>query len=564
MLDFDPNELPVQRELDDAHERGFRRFLSMIGHKSQIQSHRDRASRALIDLRTRLNEDTGPDYGDPYIAAAYLVRYHLSHCALAYWSFNRLFCCVDIPKVLYLCDVGAGTYASRVGLELALVKQIGDYRKFPEVYFDAIEPSDVMAMAGECFWEAFSEVCNLNLYFSFRIHRECSFTMENFPAEAMRVVSAFHLSLPYNSDLSILPFMYRYGKSKGISPSQQSLRSALNLVKPNAGIFTCHTNKQSSLRDAVDGFSHWDGKAKSYSIPNNGNGVDSRSRFYTDCAETFGFTVPEEEHSPVRTWSRHRFSPPQGILLLHTAPSQEELLRREQERVAVKERRRERERQNRFEAEKRARRQQAEREERERQQRIEAERLEAQRTEAKHRRQEEVRKRQEALARLWDSLCVGQSLEGVVVGVTGFGAFVRVVESIDGLVHISELSNGWVNQVTDIVSVGQSVKVRVLSVNAEKGRLSLSIKAALADPWEEIKSISLLNSRRIGKVQRIEDNKRLVVDIGDNLQGRIHISQLGNWEIGSFHPGDELLVEVLRIDHVNRLIWLRAAEQWSA
>ena len=176
---------------------------------------------------------------------------------------------------------------------------------------------------------------------------------------------------------------------------------------------------------------------------------------------------------------------------------------------------------------------------------------------------EEERKRQEALARLWDSLCVGQNLEGIVVGVTGFGAFVRVVGSIDGLVHISELSSGWVNQVTDIVSVGQSVKVCVLSVNAEKERLSLSIKAASPGPWEEIDSISPVGSIRIGKVQRIEDDKRLVVDIGDSLQGRIHVSQLGNWEIGSFHPEDELLVEVLRIDHVNRLIWLKAAEQWS-
>ena len=61
----------------------------------------------------------------------------------------------------------------------------------------------------------------------------------------------------------------------------------------------------------------------------------------------------------------------------------------------------------------------------------------------------------------WDTIVEGQMLDGVVVGVTGFGAFVRVAESIDGLVHISELSRGWVNQVPDVVSVGQSVKIRV-------------------------------------------------------------------------------------------------------
>ena len=154
-------------------------------------------------------------------------------------------------------------------------------------------------------------------------------------------------------------------------------------------------------------------------------------------------------------------------------------------------------------------------------------------------------------------------MDGVVTGVAGFGAFVRVSEGVEGLVHISELSRGWVNHVADVVSVGQSVKVRVLSVEIEKNRLSLSIKDALANPWDDIDSFLRIEDKRTGKVQRIEDNKRLVVDIGDGLEGRIHFSQLGNWEIGSFQAGDELLVSVLRIDSTNRLIWLKAAECWT-
>lgn len=163
----------------------------------------------------------------------------------------------------------------------------------------------------------------------------------------------------------------------------------------------------------------------------------------------------------------------------------------------------------------------------------------------------------------WDTLEKDQIIDGIVIRTTSFGAFVRVAGSIEGLVHISQLSPEWVSVVEDVVTEGQSVKVRVLGVEIEKNRLSLSIKDASPNPWDDIDSFLRIGDKRTGQVQRIEENKRLVVDIGDRLQGRIHVSQLGNREIGSFHPGDELLVEVLTIDPANRLIWLKAAEHWS-
>ena len=86
----------------------------------------------------------------------------------------------------------------------------------------------------------------------------------------------------------------------------------------------------------------------------------------------------------------------------------------------------------------------------------------------------------------------------------------------------------------------------------------MSIKDALPDPWNDIDSFLSVGDKRTGIVQRIDDGKRLIVDIGGGLEGRIHISQLGNWEIGSFQAGYELLVSVLRIDSTNRLIWLKA------
>ena len=164
----------------------------------------------------------------------------------------------------------------------------------------------------------------------------------------------------------------------------------------------------------------------------------------------------------------------------------------------------------------------------------------------------------------WDTIVEGQVLDGVVVGVTRFGAFVRVAESIDGLVHISELSREWVNQVTDVVSIGQSVKVQVLGVEVGKNRLSLSIKDAFPDSWDDIEAFLPIGEERTGKVQRIEDNKRVVVDIGDGLEGRIHVSELGDWKIEDFHLGTEVKASVLRIDQENQRIWLRLIDYLSA
>ena len=646
MLDFAPNILPNQRELDDAHERGFRAFLAHIRHNSASSVHRGNASNSLVELMDGVRgRGPDPNYGEPLVAGSYIVRYHLSHCALAYWAFNLLFERVGVPETLYVCDVGAGTGASRVGLLLAL----NEHPNNVEVYFDAYEPSATMMRAGNCFWEALRDALVVKHPIKYRESQTCPTKLPRLSDNAIRVVTAFHLSLPYNSGLGIHPFMYRYGKSRSLSPAQQSLQSALNFVKPNAGIFTCHTNKENSLRQAVDSFPGWNGKAAPITIPKD-DGVGSRSGFYTNCAENFGFTVPESDAypSPVRTWSRFRFSLPDGVLLLSTAPSREELQLREQERSAVEGRRRQEE--ERLEAQKK---------EEECQRRIEAEckaaeverkrqeLLESQRIAAAQRAEEE-RRRKEAIDQLWatldscresgevvsaevagtnsggllvkweglrgfvpfshcrdianrddadaleelrgqsyefnvletdrpkgdfkltrrhiieraawESLSDGQVLDGVVVGVANFGVFVWITENIEGLIHISELSNGRVNRVTDVVSVGQQVKVLVLGVDVEKKRLSLSIRAAFEKQWDGLEELLPVGHERNGKVKRIEANKRLVVDIGDDLEGRIHVSQLDGRRPEDFQPGDKVRVTILRIDSRNRLIWLRLTE----
>jgi len=632
MFDFDVPLLPDHSTLlalDAAHEQGFRAFLSDIEHNGRLPQLQDRASRAVPKLQASLNRNTGPEYDDPYVAAAYVVKYHLSHCLLAYWAFKNLFAKIGFPETLYVCDVGAGTGAGKVGVLLALNEGPNDV----EVYFDACEPSARMMRAGDRFWEALRGAGTIKPVLRYRYSHTCPAKLPQLPDDTLRVVTAFHLSLPYNDTRSAI-----------FDSAKESVQSALSRVSPDVGLFTCHQGKDVALRGVVGNSDSWDSKVSSaFSIP-EGPFIGYKSRFYTHVAADLGFDVPGYESSPSSSRS-YRFSMPSGILLLRGTHRYAELLRREQEREAATQR------QNQIDAEERARREQAEREERDRQGQIKSERLAARRAEAERQRLEEELKRQEALDQLWatldsyresgeiiladvvginyggllvkweglsgfvpfshcqdiaarddadaleklrgqslefnvletdrrrsefkltratiirqefwDTIVVGQVLDSVVIRTTGFGAFVRVAESIDGLVHISELSRGWVNQVTDVVSVGQSVKVRVLSVDVEKERLSLSIKDTLPDPWDDIDSFLPVGDKRTGKVQRIEDSKRLVVDIGDGLEGRIHISQLGNWEIGSFQAGDELLVSVLRIDSTHRLIWLKAAENWS-
>ena len=80
---------------------------------------------------------------------------------------------------------------------------------------------------------------------------------------------------------------------------------------------------------------------------------------------------------------------------------------------------------------------------------------------------------------------VGSVLEGKVSGITKFGAFVRILPGIDGLVHISEISNERVEKVSDVLKVGDEVNVKLLDVDFEKKRISLSMKALLNDEAED-------------------------------------------------------------------------------
>lgn len=316
----------VLRRLDQAHEQGFRRFLRDIGHNARNLAHRRRASEALVTLMKGLSgEGPPPDYdGDHYVAAAYMVKYHLSHCMMAFWAFKLLFDRVGVPRTLYVCDVGAGTGAARVGLTLALSKP----NEAPStVYFSAVEPSGWMRDAGSAFWQAWRADTDF-IYWEDDARPERAPDIQD---DVLRVMTAFHLSLPFDN---------RPWDSVG-EESKRNIQSALRLVSPHVGLFTAHrrenpsySSKVESLKKALDRFAR---RADEFPIPEKIR-VRRPSPFYTACAEGLGFKMPEDSRWPVCTWSPYRFSPPSGVLLLQDNRAEQEE-REQRERQAEEERR---------------------------------------------------------------------------------------------------------------------------------------------------------------------------------------------------------------------------------
>ncbi|WLD91843.1 30S ribosomal protein S1 [Alkalihalobacillus sp. AL-G] len=168
--------------------------------------------------------------------------------------------------------------------------------------------------------------------------------------------------------------------------------------------------------------------------------------------------------------------------------------------------------------------------------------------------QHEESKKQEIL----HSLESGQVLEGTVQRLTDFGAFVDI-GGIDGLVHISQLAHHRVETPSEVVKEGDTVKVKVLSVDRDNERISLSIKETLPGPWDNV-------SETLEKGQVVEGTvKRLVsfgafVEVASGVEGLVHISEIANRHIGTpgevLSQGDVVKVKVLDINPSEKRISL--------
>ncbi|MCU7556769.1 30S ribosomal protein S1 [Macrococcus capreoli] len=156
------------------------------------------------------------------------------------------------------------------------------------------------------------------------------------------------------------------------------------------------------------------------------------------------------------------------------------------------------------------------------------------------------------------SLEVGAIVEGEVLRMTNFGAFVDIGD-VDGLVHISQITHDHIDKVEDALSVGDKVKVKILSVDPEAERVSLSIKAALPGPFETIDEKFKVGDIVEGEVVRLA-NFGAFVEIDKGLQGLVHISQISHDHIGNpsevLEPGQKVKVKILDINKDEKRIGL--------
>lgn len=149
-------------------------------------------------------------------------------------------------------------------------------------------------------------------------------------------------------------------------------------------------------------------------------------------------------------------------------------------------------------------------------------------------------------------------IEGRVARITDFGAFVDL-GGIDGLVHVSEISHGHVAKPGDVLAVGDEVKVKVLSINPEQGRISLSIKDTLPGPWTDIETKAPVGAVLEGKVKRLTSFGAFV-EVFPTVEGLVHISQISHKHIATphevLHEGDDVQVKVLEVNPEERRIAL--------
>jgi small subunit ribosomal protein S1 len=152
----------------------------------------------------------------------------------------------------------------------------------------------------------------------------------------------------------------------------------------------------------------------------------------------------------------------------------------------------------------------------------------------------------------------GEVRRGVVSSVVNFGAFVDL-GGMDGLVHVSELSWKHVDHPSSVVSVGDEIEVQVLDVDLDKERISLSLKATQADPWQEFANAHRVGELVYGRVTKLVPFGAFI-QVGDGIEGLVHISEMAAHHVDLpeqvVSPGEELWVKIIDIDLQRRRISL--------
>jgi small subunit ribosomal protein S1 len=167
--------------------------------------------------------------------------------------------------------------------------------------------------------------------------------------------------------------------------------------------------------------------------------------------------------------------------------------------------------------------------------------------------------RAEQRQELVQNLEEGQVIDGVVKNITDYGAFVDL-GGIDGLLHVTDIAWRRVNHPTEVLNIGQQVKVKIIKINHETHRISLGMKQLQDDPWQGIEAKYPVAARLKGRVTNITDYGAFV-ELEPGIEGLIHVSEM-SWTKKNVHPGkivstsQEVEVQVLEVDPVKRRISL--------
>ncbi len=167
--------------------------------------------------------------------------------------------------------------------------------------------------------------------------------------------------------------------------------------------------------------------------------------------------------------------------------------------------------------------------------------------------------RAEQRQELVQNLEEGQVIDGVVKNITDYGAFVDL-GGIDGLLHVTDIAWRRVNHPTEVLNIGQQVKVKIIKINHETHRISLGMKQLQDDPWQGIEAKYPVGTRFKGRVTNITDYGAFV-ELEPGIEGLIHVSEM-SWTKKNVHPGkivstsQEVDVQILEVDPVKRRISL--------
>ncbi|MCQ2550768.1 MAG: bifunctional 4-hydroxy-3-methylbut-2-enyl diphosphate reductase/30S ribosomal protein S1 [Clostridia bacterium] len=163
-----------------------------------------------------------------------------------------------------------------------------------------------------------------------------------------------------------------------------------------------------------------------------------------------------------------------------------------------------------------------------------------------------------ALEEIWNSIHVDDIVEGTVMRFTDYGAFVDL-GGIDGLLHISEISWGKLKNPGEVLEIGQKVQVKILSMNAEKGKISLGLKQTRPEPWSVINENYQVGQVVTGKVVQIKEYGAFV-ELEPGLDGLVHISEVAHKRLTSIADelelGQEVSAKILEIDEERKRISL--------